>query len=308
MKKSLPAFAVLASLAVPAAAAGVSLGVDQTLGSDNYRGTQVKASLDLTDAIYVAPSFSTYRTDSSSGSFNTFALRGGYETGPVALGAEAGVQPKTNGYKKSFVGADLTFSLTPGGSSHGRKLAGRSSEGSETFGSGLAAVDVGGSVRFTRHSDDLAAAGTTDATRRRAGAARAAAFNMGQTDVGAFAGAKFLILEASAEVVKSVYDKNPEGNSAREAPLSLSGFGAVVQGFPDTSFNAKLKVKTLPMVRPYVSYTRTKFKMGAAPSNAFELGGTVGLQMINVKAAYQRYTQKGFSDQNYFSVGAGLNF
>ena len=123
MEKFLPVFVILATLAVPAAAAGVSLGVDQTLGSDNYRGTKVKASLDLTDAIYVAPSFSTYRTDSSSGSFNTFVLRGGYETGPVALGAEAGVQPKTNGYKKSFVGADLTFSLTPGGSSHGRKMA-----------------------------------------------------------------------------------------------------------------------------------------------------------------------------------------
>ncbi|MEK7383073.1 MAG: hypothetical protein AAB262_07280, partial [Elusimicrobiota bacterium] len=62
------------------------------------------------------------------------------------------------------------------------------------------------------------------------------------------------------------------------------------------------------MVRPYVSYTHTKFKMNAEPSSAVELGGTVGLQMLHVKAAYQRYTQKGFSDQDYFSVGAGLNF
>ncbi|OGS01396.1 MAG: hypothetical protein A2V88_11885 [Elusimicrobia bacterium RBG_16_66_12] len=88
----------------------------------------------------------------------------------------------------------------------------------------------------------------------------------------------------------------------------MSGFGAVVQGFPDTSMNAKLKWKTLPLVQPYLSFTRTRFKLGAEPSDAYEAGGTVGLQMLSVKAAYQRYTQKGFADQNFFSVGAGLNF
>lgn len=309
MIRTLSVLAVLLVGFAPFAAAGVSLGVDQTLGSDNYRGTRAKASLDLTDSIYIEPSFSIHRTDSSSGSFKTFALRAGYETGPAALGAEAGFQPKTNGYAKSFVGADLTFSLSPGGTSHGHRLAGRSSEGAETFGSGLAAVDLGVSARHTRHSDDWSAAGTSGSARRRAGALRSSAFSVGQTDLSAFAGAKFLILEASAEAVRSVYDKNLEDNGAREAQaLSLGGFGVVVQGFPESSFNAKLKVKTLPMVRPYASYTRTKFKMGGEPSDAVELGGTVGLQMLNVRAAYHRYTQKGFPDQNGFTVGAGLNF
>ncbi|OGS41265.1 MAG: hypothetical protein A2506_03125 [Elusimicrobia bacterium RIFOXYD12_FULL_66_9] len=163
---------------------------------------------------------------------------------------------------------------------------------------------------FTRHSDDLAASGSTAAGRRHAAAsARARKLTIAQTDLSAFAGLRFLITEISAEVTKSVYDKNLDAASVREAQaLSLSGFGATVQGFPDTSVNFKLKWKSLPLVKPYLSYTRTKFKLSAEPSDAYEVGGTVGLQMLSVKAAYQRYTQKGYADQNFFSVGAGLNF
>ena len=309
MKKLLSIALVLAVLAAPAAA-GVSFGVDQTLGSSGYRGTRAKATLDLNDEIYVSPSFSTYRSDSSSGSFNTFGLRAGYETGPVAVGVEAGFQPKVNGYQKTYAGGDLTFSLTPGGSKSGRKMAGPSSEGSSTFGAGLAGVDFGGAIMHIRHSDDFAAAGLMGAGRRRAAvAARASRLTIGQTDLSVFAGLRFLITELSAEVTKSVYDKNLDAVSVREAQaLALRGFGATTQGFPDTSANVKLKWKSVPLIKPYVSYTRTKFKLGAEPSDAYEAGGTVGLQMLSVKAAYQRYTQKGFADQNYFSVGAGLNF
>lgn len=308
MKTLLCVLIVLAAFAAPASA-GVSFGLDQTLGSSNYRGTRAKATLDLSDEIYVAPSFSTYRSDTSSGSFHTFGLRGGYETGPFAVGVEAGFQPKTNGYQKTYAGGDVTFSLTPGGSKHGRKMAGPSSEGSETFGAGLAGVDVGGAVMHTRHADDLAASGLTAMGRRRTAVARTSKLTIGQTDVSIFAGLRFLITELSAEVTKSVYDKNLDAANAREAQaLSLSGFGATVQGFPDTSANVKLKWKTLPLVQPYLSYTRTKFKLGAQPSQAYEVGGTVGLKMLSVKASYQRYTQKGYADQNFFSVGAGLNF
>ena len=308
MKLTLHALIILASLGT-SASAGVSVDVDQTLGSSNYRSTRGKVSIDLTDSLYLAPFASTYRSDTSSGSFNNFGLRAGYETGPFALGVEAGFQPKTNGYKKTFAGADATFSLTPGGSKRGRKMAGPSSEGSETFGAGLAGVDVGGAVRHTRHSDDLYASGSTSAGRRKAGMTRSSVYTVGQTDLSAFAGARFLITELSAEVTKSVYDKNLDANTVREAQaLSLSGFGAFIQGFPETSFNAKLRWKTLPLVKPYVSYAHTKFKLGAPDSDAYELGGTVGLQMLSIKASAQRYKQKGYSDQNFFMLGAGLNF
>lgn len=311
--KTVFAAAVAVLCALPARAS-VTAGVDQTLGTAGYRKTKVRASIDLGDAFYLAPSFSTYHSDRSSGSYRTFGLRAGYETGPLALGAGIAVQPKTNGYKREEFGGDVTFSLTPGGSSYGRKMAGPSSGGEETFGSGLAAVDVGAGLSFIRHSDDFQAAtggtsGMGSGRRDRSTVARTATATFGQVDFSVFAGLRFLIAEASVELTKSRYDKNLEALNARESQaLDLSGVESTVQGFPDTSANARLSWKSLPLVKPYVSYTRTTFKLGSAPSNAYEVGAKAGFDMVTVKAGYERYAQRGFDDQNFYTLGASLNF
>lgn len=310
--KTVFAAAVAVLCALPARA-GVTAGADQTLGTAGYRKTKVRASVDIGEAFFLAPSFSTYRSNSSSGSYRTFGLRAGYETGPLAFGAEVAVQPKTNGYKREEIGGDVTFSLTPGGSKHGRKMAGPSSGGEETFGAGLAAVDVGAGLRFLRHSDDLQAApssgGGAGPGPRRPSAARGATLTFAQTDISVFGGLRFLVAEASVEVVKSAYSKNLDALNAREGQaLDLSGVESTVQGFPDTSANARLTWKSLPLVKPYVSYTHTTFKLGSAPSNAYEVGAKAGLNMITVKAGYEHYAQKGFADRNFYTLGAGLNF
>lgn len=308
MKNLLLSVAAAAVLAAPAAA-GVSIGASQTFGSQNYRGTKADASLDLTDELYVAPSFSLYRSDVSSGTFYKPSLRVGYEKGPLSLGVEGGFQPKVNGYRQTNVGADVTFSLAPGGTKHSHRMAGPSSGANETFGYGLAGVDVGAAFMHTQHYDDFSAASLLGTGPRRAGARRAAVYTVGQNDLTAFAGAKFLITEVSGSVTKSRYDKDLTAGNARTAQfLALSGFGAIEQGFPDTSWNLKMKWKTLPFVRPYVSYTHTTFKLGENPSNALELGGNVGLDMLNVKASWEHYTQSGYADQNYATVGASFNF
>ncbi len=311
MKNLLPALVVLAAgglLAAPAAA-GVNVGADQSFGTNNYRGTKANASLDLTDSIYLAPSFSTYRHDQSSGSYYNAGLRVGYEIGPFSFGVQGSFVPKANGYKQNAVGADVTFSLAPGGTKHGHRMAGPSSQSNETFGYGLAGVDVGASINHITHADDYAAAGTTGEALRRQGALRSAPYKVAQTDLTAFAGAKFLLLEISANVSKSVYDKTLDGHSLRESPfLALGEFAAIEAGFPDSSYSLKAKIKTLPFLRPYASFAHTNFKLGSSASNAAELGGVVGLDMLNVKAAYGRYAQEGFTTRNYFTLGASLNF
>lgn len=303
--------AVLASgalLAAPASA-GINVGADQSFGTNNYRGTKVSASLDLTDAIYVTPSFATYRHDQSSGSYYGAGLRVGYEVGPFSFGVQGSLVPKNDGYRQNAVGGDVTFSLAPGGTKHGHRMAGPSSQSQETFGYGLAGVDVGASVNHITHSDDYFAAGTSGDALRRAGALRAKRFTLGQTDMTAFAGAKFLLLEVSANATKTAYDKTLDGNMLRESPfLAMGDFAAVEAGFPDSSYSLKAKIKTLPFVRPYAAYTHTNFKLGSAPSNAAEVGGVLGLDMLNVKASYGHYAQNGFTARNYFTLGASLNF
>jgi hypothetical protein len=311
MKNITKLFAVLAAcaaLAAPAAAA-VSVGADQTFGTLNYRGTKANASIDLTDSLYVTPTFATYRTDLSSGSLYQGGLRIGYEAGPLSFGVSGAFVPKNDGYKQNSFGADLTFSLSPGHSKHGHRMAGPASQSNETFGYGLAGIDIGGQVNHITHSDDYFANGASGDALRQQGAARKNRFTIGETDFSAFAGAKFLITEVSGSVSKSVYDKNLDNNLVRESPfMALGEYSAIESGFPDSNYNVKVKWKTLPFVTPYVSFTHTNFKLGSAPSNATEAGVNVGLDMLNVKGAYGHYSQNRFTSRDYFTLGASLNF
>ena len=305
---TLVVLAACAALAAPASAA-ISVGADQTFGTLNYRGTKANASIDLTDSIYATPTFAAYRTDQSSGSLYQGGLRVGYEQGPFSLGVSGAFVPKADGYSQNSVGADLTFSLSPGSSKHGHRMAGPSSQSNETSGYGLAGIDFGGAVNHITHKDDYRAVGTSGEALRQQGAAFPAAFVVGETDLTAFAGVKFLITEVSGSVAKSVYDKTLDNNHLRESPFMAMGeYGAIESGYPDSDYNLKVKWKTLPFVTPYVSFTHTNFKLGSAPSNAAEVGGNVGLDMLNVKGSYGHYSQNGFQTRDYFTLGASLNF
>ena len=313
------ALAVCAALAAPAAAA-VSVGADQTFGTLNYRGTKANASIDVSDSLYVTPTFAAYRTDTSSGSLYQGGLRVGYEEGPLSLGVSGAFVPEHDGYKQNSVGADLTFSLAPGRARRGRRMADPASQSNETYACGLAGIGetsgcglggivVGGAVNHITHSDDFFAAGTSGDALRQQGAARAKRFVVGETDLSAFAGFRFLITEVSGSVSKSVYDKSLDNNMVRESPfMALGEYTPIESGFPDSDYNVKVKWTILPFVNPYVSFTHTNFKLGSLPSNATEAGINVWLDMLNVKAAYGHYGQTGFLSRDYFTIGASLNF
>ena len=311
MKNITKTFAVLAACAALSApsSAAVSVGADQTFGTVNYRGTKANASIDVTDSLYLTPSFATYRTDLSSGSLYQGGLRVGYEEGPLSLGVTGAFVPKADGYSQNSAGADITFSLSPGHTKHGHRMAGPASSDNGTFGYGLAGIDLGGAVNHITHKDAYSAVGTNGAALRQQGAPFPKAFTVGETDFSAFAGAKFLITEISGSVSKSVYDKKLDNNQLRESPFMVMGeYSAIESGYPDSNYNVKLKWKTLPFMTPYVSFTHTNFKLGSAPSNATEAGITVGLDMLNVKGAYGHYSQTGFLSRDYFTLGASLNF
>ncbi|MDE2491163.1 MAG: hypothetical protein KGM24_09960 [Elusimicrobia bacterium] len=300
--------AVLGSALAAPAFAGITGSVSPSFGSHNYRGVNADVSLDLGRHLYVEPMLSTYRDDFSSGPYYNAHLRVGYDFGPLSLGVVGGVVPKHQGYSQGSFGADATFSLSPAGTSRSRRMAGPSSQGNQTFGYGLAGVDIGASAVRVMHSDDYYASGTGD-NSVQPGALRAKAYKLNETDLSAFAGAKFLLIELSAQVTKSVYDKKIDVAGVRPAPvLSLTNFGGIESGYPESSYNVKAKISMLPLVHPYASYTHTNFELGVPSSNAAEIGGVVGLNMLSVRASVGRYTQKGYSNRNYVAVGAALNF
>jgi hypothetical protein len=312
MNRKIPLAAALlaAALAAPARAA-VSAGVSEATGNNDYQSVRGNASVDIGDSWTLSPNYTRYKTDFTNGTYNDYGARLGFETGPLALGVNGSVLPAVDGYSQGSFGGDLTFTLTPEGSPHGRKMAGPDSSGADagTFGAGLAAVDVGVSVQRTQHRDDLMLQ-TPGSSPFGPTTARATPYELGQTDLSAFAGLKFLFTELSAQVVKSQYDKSLSGTqSVRAAPyLSLLGVTGIEQGYPDLGYNLRLKWKTLPLVQPYATYTHMTYELGESPSNAFQVGGTVGLKMLNVNAGWEHYSQVGTPSRDYVTVGAGLNF
>jgi hypothetical protein len=304
---SLIAAALLFAFA-PSARAAVSGGVSEATGNNGYQSVRANGSVDVGDSWTLTPSYVRYKTDFTNGTYNDYGARLGYETGPLALGVNGSVLPAVNGYSQGSFGGDLTFTLTPAGSPHGHKMAGPDSQGmdAQTFGVGLAAVDLGVSVQQTQHRDDLE---STNSNPFGPTTSRANPFELGQTDLSAFAGLKFLFTELSAQVVKSQYEKTLDGQNLRAAPyLSLLGVTAIGQGYTDVGYNLRLKWKTLPFVQPYAEYTHQTYKLGESPSNAFQVGGTVGLKMLSVDAGWEHVSQTGTPARDYIMVGAGLNF
>lgn len=289
---------LIAACAVPVlcrpSSAGVTAGVDQTFGTGHYLGTKVNASLDLTDAVTLSPSFFMYRSDFATATRRSLGARIDYEQGPLNWGLQGDFQPKVDGYQRSSVGGDVAFSVLPAG---------------ETFGGGLAGVELGGALTRTMHTDDLPAAGPRVGGRRPSGPPRTQAFSIGQTDLTAFGSVRFLVAALSAGVTKSLYDKTLDLSDARVVQaLELSGFDAVVQGFPDLGFYLKLQWKTILFVRPHVSWVRTSFKLGDPPSNGVELGAVAELAMFKVRVSWERYTQSGSSNLDYFTLGSSVKF
>ncbi|NNN06485.1 MAG: hypothetical protein HKL90_11340 [Elusimicrobia bacterium] len=310
----------LAALASPARAA-VSGGVSETTGNDSYQSVRANASVDIGDWT-LSPDYTRYRTSFTNGAYDDYGLRLGYENGPLALGARGSVLPKVNGYSQGTAGVDATFTLSPSGSQHTGKLAGpdtgvsggassaglaaMGADGMETFSAGLGRADIGVSANEILHQDDLMTVGSNPFG---ATTGRGKTFDLGQTDLSVYGGLDFLFTELSAQVTKSAYDRTLDGNSLRAAPyLTLTGVDGIEQGYPDLSYNLRLKWSILPIVHPFITFTHTTYQLGESPSNAFEVGGAVSLQMLRVTAGYEHYQQTGLPSGDFLMLGAGLNF
>jgi hypothetical protein len=305
----LAATAALAAVLAAPARAAVSASVSEATGNNDYQSVYGKASVDIGDAWTLSPNYTRYRTDFTNGTYNDYGLRIGYESGPLALGVSGALLPVVNGYSQGDVGGDLTFTLRPGGSPHGRKMAGPDSDNNApTYGAGLTAIDLGVSVNEITHRDDLMT--TPGSGPFGPTTARKTPLELGQTDLAAFGGLRFLFTELSAQVTKSEYDhRSLDSLNLRGAPyLSLVGVTGIEQGYPDLSWNARLKWKLMPIVKPYITYTHTTYQLGENSSNAFQVGGTAGFDMLNVSAGYEHFSQVGTPSRDYITLGAGLNF
>lgn len=281
-----------AALAAPARAA-VSGGLKQTVGSQGYAGT--KLYVDLGGDLHIRPSYSQYRSDTSSGTYKTISARLGYDKEHWGVGMTAGGSPKQNGYSNRIVGFDAMLALSP---SLTKSRGGLGRRDNDTEGRGLR-VELGGGVQHTAHREEVGVAGA-----RRAGGA----VEIGQTDLELMAAAEAFLVRLDASFVKSTYNKDLGELDARSGQITaLAGLNSLISGFPAQSSSLRLETTWLPRVTPFVSYTRTAFKIAQPASDSVAVGASLRLKIVGLTASYERYDPGGGeSIRNYYSFGASL--
>jgi hypothetical protein len=281
-----------------ASAFWLNAGTKETTGNQDYNDVNVAGQVGLGD-FSLKPMWSSYHSDVSSGTFNTYSLRAGYDTELFGVGVTGGATPSVNGYNNQFAGADAALSLTPTGEGAHQRIGGRDQASGPARGAGLARIDLGVSAMYTNHHDHF---GSGDR-------ALGLAASLGQTDLTGSAGVSLLRNLLSVDVTKSLYDHNLDGLDMRAPRVeNIIGLSQVVQGLPDTSVNVKLVMSILPLIKPFVDYTHTTFEAGEANSSAYSVGVSAEMDILEVSAAYERYVQAGQTDHNYLSLGASLRF
>jgi hypothetical protein len=279
-----------------ASAFWLNAGAKETTGNQNYNGVNIGGQVGL-DAFSLKPIFNSYHSDVSSGTFNTYSLRAGYDTKLFGIGVTGGLTPAVNGYSNQFAGVDAALSITPTGEGARERISGRDQTSGPAQGAGLARIDLGASALFTNHRDHF---GSNDK-------ALTSAADLGQTDLTGSAGVSLLKNLISVDVTKSLYDQNPNQYNIRAPRVeNVIGLSQVIAGLPDTSTNVKLLMSMLPLIKPFVDYTHTTFKAGESYSNSYAVGVSVEMAMLELSAAYQRYVQNGQTDHNYYTLGASV--
>ena len=131
--------------------------------------------------------------------------------------------------------------------------------------------------------------------------------SINQTDLSVFAGAGFLSSRLSAVYTASSYYKTLNAVNRAPQAVNMAGLTSIVQGFPATSVNIRLDWSNMPFVAPYISYTKTKFKLSQPDSKSYCFGANIDLTMLDVTASYEIY-DNGIDKDNYISLAAGIKF
>jgi hypothetical protein len=288
MKKLIAALA-LAALPLGAAHAYFDGSVGTVGGADGYTGINAAAKIGG-DSFSIDPSYSSYKQDGLDNTFSTYGLGLGYAVPLFSVDLDAATTPKQNDYGNYTMSADAIFSLSPTGG-HNSRIAGPHMGAGSDKGEGVARIDVGAGLAYTSHDLD------------------SYANRVGETDGSIFAGALFLGTQVSARYTKNLHYSETLNDESAPLVVNLPGSMIETQGYLNQAMNLRVDWTLIPAVTPYVSYTAAQYKLAQPTSKTYQFGAQVGLDMLNINAAYQvQDPGDGYSSKSYFTVGAGLNF
>lgn len=269
-------------------------GLNYTGGANGYSGSTLWLVLG-SDNFWLQPSMTSYESDYTNATFKDYKVRVGYDTSLYSLAGGVGSVPESDGYENVYAEADITFTLTAGGSRRGR-LAGPQASAGAVGGDGMTRIDVGAGAKYIMHEDKYNLLGQKIASP----------LEVNQTDLSLFAGVKFFSLALSGTYTKSSYDETLTPEVRPFQNVNIPGLITVVQAYPESSLNLRADLPSMPFVSPYVSYGKTKFKQLQSDLKTYTFGGVVDFSMLKVNAAYQ--VQDAGDADGYFTMGASINF
>ena len=288
---------VVIFLATPAAAS-ITPNLSLTSGSEGYRGSSLSLNWKTTIkeegplngwVFHLKPGSRSYRTDTSSGTFRTFSLEAGLENTFSHVNFTGSSSPEVNGYRNHAVGLEGALHYPPRSEKEDHPVQ----------------VELTLGFLSTTHTDEFQVVRSTLTSKGRSPVRkRTNAINIQQND--GTVGIEFILHDwsLSAQATHSSYDQDLEAIQARSAQIeSLAGLNTLVQGFPESSVTSRVECDALPLVSPYVSYTRTKFKLDAPEIKAVTVGATISIKKFDVEASYENDHQaNGEPTLNYVTV------
>ncbi|MDD4003646.1 MAG: hypothetical protein PHW69_00395 [Elusimicrobiaceae bacterium] len=290
--KKLIAFVSL--LALPAGAfAYFNGGASAVTGSDDYQSYRFFGELGTGGGLSLRPTIDTFKDKYVSDTMLNYGLRAGLDKDTYGVGLKGSLVPEKNGYERTGLAADVTFSLTPSNSDSGRLAGPRSGGAGAKSAKGVTRIDVGGSLSYYRHK--FSGTGVS--------------YENNETDMSLFAGAQILGTVLSGTYLKNLgYSKDIDA-ACQPYMDEEPGLMTFERGYIDQSWNVRLDWGMLPVVTPYLSYTYTKYKNTFDSSKTYLLGASTSLNMVNIYANYQIFDPGSSGDnRTAMSLGAGLAF
>jgi hypothetical protein len=276
----------------PAAAFYWDAGTSASLGSNGYGAFSAFAEAGADEGLYARPSVTLYHSDFVKAT-KVYTGRVGWAGKRLGLGAEGSFTPKADGYQNTAFAGDITYAVI---GPPRRPPADGESEGR------LARLLFGAGVRHIRHKASLA-----ELQQRTPLVDRA--LDAGQTDLSAFAGASLLGCNLDAGITQSVYTQNLPRLVRPIQPAAISGANPSAFGFPDTSADARLSLRFVPLVKPFGAFNWRALKSDQPAARTYTAGASAGIAFLEVTAFYSLYDPgRGAPKHGYSGASAAIRF
>jgi len=291
MRKSL---ALLLCLLIPGPAAAFywDAGTSTSFGSNGYGAFSAFAEAGADEGLYARPTVTLYHSDFVKAT-KVYTGRVGWAGKRLGLAAEGAFTPKADGYQNTAFAGDVTYAVVgaprrppQGGDDKGR----------------LARLIFGAGLRHIAHKESLAQLQQQTPNVDRA-------LDAGQTDVSAFAGASLLGFNLDAAITQSVYTQNLPRLIRPIQPAAVSGSNPTAFGFPDTTAEARLTCRLIPIVKPFGAFNWRSLKSDQPAARTYTAGASAGIGFLEVSAFYSLYDPgRGAPKHGYAGAGAGVRF